>query len=120
MKLSAPIATISDRPMAESYEYRPPTQSQNSNMLSASMPNSSTLVRLVETATKCLLTAFSSPRPPTSQSRAVWALVSVSTVVKVFEDTTNSVSAGSRSRVASQMSVPSTLDTKRTVNDRSL
>ena len=41
------------------------------------------------------------------------ALVIVSSVVKVFEETTKSVSAGSRSRVASAKSVPSTLETKR-------
>jgi hypothetical protein len=39
-------------------------------------------------------------------------LVIVSSVVKVFEETMNSVSAGSRSRVASAKSVPSTLETK--------
>ena len=41
---SGPMAIISDRPMAESIEYRPPTQSQNSNMLAVSMPNSATSV----------------------------------------------------------------------------
>ena len=49
-------------------------------------------------------------------SRAVCALVIVSSVVKVFEETMNSVSAGSRSRVASAKSVPSTLETKRKVS----
>jgi hypothetical protein len=47
-------------------------------------------------------------------------LVIVSSVVKVFEETMNSVSAGSRSRVASAKSVPSTLETKRKVRSRSL
>ena len=42
--------------MAESIEYRPPTQSQNPNMLAVSMPNSETLAAFVETATKCLAT----------------------------------------------------------------
>ena len=55
-----------------------------------------------------------------SQSRAVVALVIVSRVVKVLELMMNSVSAGSRSRVASQMSLPSTLDTKRHSMRRSL
>ena len=32
-KSSGPMAIISDRPIAESIEYRPPTQSQNPNML---------------------------------------------------------------------------------------
>ena len=48
------------------------------------------------------------------------ALVIVSRVVKVFEETMNSVSAGSRSRTASAKSVPSTLETKRKVRPRSL
>ena len=49
-------------------------------------------------------------------SRApIWALVIVSSVVKVFDETMNSVSAGSRSRVASTKSMPSTLETKRNV-----
>ena len=55
-----------------------------------------------------------------TQARAVAALVIVSSVVKVFEETMNSVSAGSRSRVASAKSVPSTLETKRNVRSRSL
>ena len=54
-------------------------------------------------------------RPANSQSRAVCALVMVSSVVKVFEETMNSVSAGSRSLTASAKSVPSTLETKRNV-----
>ena len=53
------------------------------------------------------------PSPSSSQSRAAVALVMVSIVVKVFEATTNSVSAGSRSRTASCRSAPSTLETKR-------
>ena len=41
------------------------------------------------------------PSPPSSSSshsRAVWALVMVSSVVKVFDETMNRVSAASRSR----------------------
>jgi len=48
------------------------------------------------------------------------AFVIVSSVVKVFDDTMNNVSAGSRSRVASAKSVPSTFDTKRKVMSRAL
>ncbi len=74
------------------------------------MPNFATSAALVDTATKCLATAdSSSPSAGQAQSRAVRALVSVSSVVNVFDETMNSVSAGSRSRVASQKSVPSTL-----------
>ncbi len=76
------------------------------------MPNAPTSSAFVLTETKWRGTA-SSPRAATSQSRAVRALVSVSMVVNVFDDTTNSVSAGSRSDSAARMSAPSTLDTKR-------
>ncbi len=82
------------------------------------MPNSATPSALVETATKCFAIAASSPSALSSHSRAVRALVIVSRVVKVFEQTMNSVSAGSRSRVASAKSVPSTLETKRKLISR--
>ncbi len=87
-------------------------------MLSVSMPNSDTPSALVETATKCLAIAVSSPRASTVHSRAVRALVIVSSVVKVFEQMMNRVSSGSRSRVASAKSVPSTLETKRKLISR--
>ena len=90
-------------------------------MFAVSMPNSDTLPALVETATKWRATAFASlPKAASDQSRAVCALVIVSSVVKVFDETMNSVSAGSRSRVASAKSVPSMLDTNRNVSVRSL
>ena len=65
---SLPMTAMTDRPIAESTEYRPPTQSQKPNMLSVSMPNSSTSFSLVDTATKCLDTrgrrrAFGQPAP---------------------------------------------------------
>ena len=44
----------------------------------------------------------------------------VSSVVKVFDEMMNSVSAGSRSCDASTKSVPSTFETKRNVISRSL
>src|SRR2546423_15455706 len=78
-------------------------------MLAVSVPNLATSLALVETATKCLATALSSPSALTSQRRAVWALVSVSSVVKLFDETITSVSAGARSRSASVMSGPSVL-----------
>ena len=87
-----------------------------SNMLAVSIPNLVTSAALVETATKCLAMDFSSPPSPLSvQSRAVCALVIVSSVVKVFEETIQRVSDGSMSRTASAKSVPSTLETKRNV-----
>ena len=115
------MAIIVDRPIAESIEYRPPTQSQNPNMFAVSMPKAETFSAFVETATKCFATALASPPSlPSSQSRALCALVIVSSVVKVFDDTMKSVSAGSRSRVASTKSMPSTFETKRKVIERSL
>ena len=63
------------------------------------MPNFVTSAALVDTATKCLATApVSPPTPASNHSRAVRALVIVSSVVKVFDDTMNSVASGSRSR----------------------
>ena len=82
------------------------------------MPNLATPSALVETATKCRAMAFSSPSSRRHQARAACALVSVSRVVKVLEQMTNSVSPGSRSRTASEKSVPSTLETKRNVMSR--
>ena len=84
------------------------------------MPNFATSAAFVDTATKCLATADSSPSAASSHSRALCALVSVSSVVNVFDETMNSVSAGSRSWVHSQKSVPSTLLTKRNVMSRRL
>jgi hypothetical protein len=115
-----PTAIIVDSPMAESIEYRPPTQSQKPNMFMTSMPNSDTASPLVDTATKCLAIDDLSASAARIQSRAVAAFVIVSRVVKVLDETMNSVSAGSRSRVASAKSVPSTLDTKRKVSSRAL
>ena len=115
---SGPIATMVDRPIAESIEYRPPTQSQNPNMFAVSMPNLATRSALVDTATKCLATASSAPSADTTQSRAEVALVSVSSVPNVLEEMMNSVSSAFRSRVASTKSVESTLDTNRNVMSR--
>jgi hypothetical protein len=88
-------------------------------MLAVSIPNFATSAALVETATKCLATARSSLSVASDHARASLALVSVSSVVKVLDATMKSVSAASRSRVASTKSAGSTLDTKRTVSSRS-
>jgi hypothetical protein len=75
---------------------------------------------LVETATKCFATAaVSPPSPARLHSRAEAALVMVSRVVNVFDETMKRVSAGSRSWTASEKSVPSTFETKRKVSERS-
>lgn len=57
LKLSKPICTAIERPIADHNEYRPPTQSQNPNMLFSSIPNSRTFGTFVDSATKCLATA---------------------------------------------------------------
>ncbi len=87
-------------------------------MLSVSIPNCATASALVDTATKCLAIAASSPSEASAQSRAVRALVIVSRVVNVFELMTNNVSSAARSRVASAKSVESTLETKRNARSR--
>ncbi len=73
--------------------------------------------RCVETATKCFATAASLPPSARQAPGARGARHSSSSqcVVKVLEETMNSVSAGSRSRVASKKSVPSMFETKRKV-----
>ncbi len=82
------------------------------------MPNADTAAAFVDTATKCLATAASSPSASSAQARADPALVIVSRVVKVLDEMMNSVSAGSRSWVFSAKSVPSTFETNRKVRSR--
>ena len=78
------------------------------------MPNAATALALVETATKWRATAVSSPPIRfTSHSRAEFALVIVSWVVKVLEATTKSVRSGSTWRRVSARSAGSTLETKK-------
>ena len=55
------------------------------------------------------------PKPGAPTSRAVRALVIVSSVVNVLEDTMKRVSSALRSRVASAKSVLSTFEMKRNV-----
>src|SRR5690349_16550879 len=72
-------------PIALQREYLPPTQSQNSNMFSVSIPKAETSFALVDKAAKCL--AMSSAFAPFSRNQllAVFALVMVSWVVNVFD-----------------------------------
>ncbi len=84
------------------------------------MPNAVTAAAFVETATKWRAIARSSRKALRVQARADCALVIVSSVVKVFEEMTNRVLAGSRSRTASTKSVPSTLETNRQSSSRAL
>ena len=72
-----------------------------------------TSLALVDTATKCAWTAPGHQGWPATIPLALLAFPIVSSVVKVFELTTKMVSAASMSAVASHMSAPSTLDTKR-------
>ena len=80
--------------MADQREYRPPTQSQKTNMFRVSMPNFSTSRALVERATKCRATAAGSPVWRRNHALAERAFVSVSCVVNVFEATIKSVVSG--------------------------
>ena len=107
---------------ATNYQFRlAGSATPGENMAAVLIPSSATFSAFVETATKCLATALASPpKPRSDQSRAACALVMVSSVVKVFEEMMNSVSAASRSRTASTKSVASMLDTKRNVMARSL
>ena len=80
-----------------------------------------TSAAFVDTATKCFAIADSCP-PSFSNIhvRAVCAFVIVSNVVKVFDETMNSVSSASRSCTASAKSVLSTFETNRNVISRLL
>ncbi len=89
-------------------------------MFAVSIPKSATFPAFVDRATKCRATAASSLSASSSQVRADVALVTVSIVVNVFDATTNSVSSGSRSRIASCRSAPSTLDTNRNTMSRAV
>ena len=90
-------------------------------MFAMSMPNAVTAFTLVLTATKCFSTAsrsFTGFKAFSSQAFRLSAFVIVSWVVKVFEQTITNVSAGSRSRVISAKSVPSTFERKRKSRSR--
>ena len=87
-------------------------------MFSGSIPNPATSSAFVETATKCLAIAASSPSAASAQARAERAFVIVSSVVKVLDEMTKIVSSGERSRVASTKSVESTFETKRNSRSR--
>ena len=90
-------------------------------MLAVSMPNFATSFGIGRDGDKMPgHRAVRRPAFASTHSRAVWALVSVSSVVNVFEQMMNSVSSGFRSRVASTKSVPSTFETKRKVMSRRL
>ena len=76
------------------------------------MPNFDTSSALVDSAAKCLAIAASGAPDFRNQRRAVWALVSVSCVVKVFDAIRNRLVSGSIRFSVSAMCVPSTLETK--------
>jgi replicative DNA helicase len=56
---NGPTATIVDSPMAESIEYRPPTQSQKPNIATVSMPKAATSAALVESRFSRALNQYS-------------------------------------------------------------
>mmetsp|Transcript_9781 Transcript_9781/g.20303 ORF Transcript_9781/g.20303 Transcript_9781/m.20303 type:complete len:236 (-) Transcript_9781:235-942(-) len=113
IQLSNPIDRAIGVPMALQSEYRPPTQSQNPNMLVVSIPNLETPAAFVERAAKCFATEDSSPSNALRmKALAVPALVIVSWVVKVFEAIKNRVVSGSTDLRISLMWVPSTFEQK--------
>ena len=79
-------------------------------------PNFAVASRLVETAAKCCCTAASTApdrrSPVSSHSRAECALVRVSCVVKVFDETTNRVVWGFRPESVAARWAPSMFETK--------
>ena len=111
MKWVRPTAIISDRPIADHTEKRPPTQSQKRNTRESAMPNLDVSERLVETAANCRVTAVS-PKAAFSHARADCAFIMVSMVVKVLEETMNSVRAGLRLFSVSARCAPSTFEMK--------
>src|SRR5690606_4579869 len=101
-----------DRPIADHKEYRPPTQSQNSNMFLVSIPKAATPFSLVLSAAKCLATSLASAPAFKNQSFADVAFAMVSCVVNVLEAITNNVVCGFKPFNVSAICVPSTFDTK--------
>src|SRR5690606_25292316 len=99
-------------PIALQSEYLPPTQSQNWNIFSASIPKFSTSVLFVESATKCLATSFSFADESKNQVLAECALVIVSCVVKVLGAMMNECVSGFRVCNVAAMCDPTTIETK--------
>ncbi len=81
-------------PIALHREYLPPTQSQNSNIFSGSIPNSVTAFVFVERAAKCLAISAGSPPFHRNHFFALSAFVMVSWVVKVLDAMRKSVVSG--------------------------
>ncbi len=102
-------STTARSPTTSSTGHRPSPRTRTCCGVDAELDDRSAFV---DTATKCFATA-SSPSASTSQVRAECAFVSVSSVVNVFDETTNSVSAGSSRAASDARSAPSTFDTNR-------
>src|ERR1051326_7345204 len=94
---------------------RATTQTQKPENVGGVISKGELFAVFVETKPNFLATGDYSARgrPWRSHSRAVCALVIVSNVAKVFEETMNKVSAGLRSWGGSTKSAPSTFETKR-------
>src|SRR5690606_39617658 len=101
-----------DSPIADHKEYRPPTQSQNSNIFLVSIPKAATPCSFVLSAAKCFATSASSAPDFKNQSFADLAFAIVSCVVKVLDAIRNNVVSGYNTFNVSAICVPSTLDTK--------
>ena len=111
----------STSPMAESIEYRPPTQSQKPNMFMTSMPNSRHRLGVGRHRDEVLrdrrLVAQRVEHPVAGGGGVGHRLERRE---RLGRDDEQRLAPGSRSRVASAKSVPSTLDTKRKVSSRSV
>mmetsp|Transcript_49054 Transcript_49054/g.59383 ORF Transcript_49054/g.59383 Transcript_49054/m.59383 type:complete len:272 (+) Transcript_49054:811-1626(+) len=113
IQFSKPMESAIGVPMADQREYRPPTQSQNPNMLFVSIPNSLTPLALVLRAAKCFAMDDSSlSKLFKTHCLALLALVIVSCVVNVLLATRKSVVSGSHFLRISAICVPSTFEQK--------
>src|SRR6056300_754715 len=113
LKCSGPTAKQILNPTVLHKEKRPPTQSFIGKVFSGAIPKAAVFSVLVETATKCLLTAVSGAFFK-NQARILWALLRVSWVVKVLDTITKRVVSGFNPFKTSSWWSPSTLETKRT------
>mmetsp|Transcript_56760 Transcript_56760/g.138099 ORF Transcript_56760/g.138099 Transcript_56760/m.138099 type:complete len:254 (+) Transcript_56760:3374-4135(+) len=119
IQLSNPIDNAIGVPIADHNEYRPPTQSQNPNMLFVSIPKSDTAGPFVDNAAKCFAIDDLSPANASkTHFLAVPALVMVSCVVNVLDAIKKSVVSGSHFLRISATCVPSTFEQKCIVKSR--
>ena len=111
-KVDQPSPSAMLKPTADHSEYRPPTQSHSGKHRSSGICHSPACATCVVTAIKWRPNASSLMPAPSSHSRARAALERVSSVVKDFEQITNSVLRGSSAVSVRSKSSGSMLATK--------